>query len=137
MTHAASLAASYVASLTLFLIVDIIWIRRVMGPMFERHVGTLLLAKPRLGAAAGFYLFYVAGTLYLAVIPALETGDLWIAAVNGAVVGLLAYGTYEATNFATLKGWDHRLLSVDVAWGTLLTAVMALTGFVVYEAANG
>lgn len=137
MPDAAILAASYIASLAVFLAVDSVWIQRVMGPMFRRRVGALMLAKPRLGAAAAFYLLYVAGTIYLAVVPALDSGDLWMATLNGAIIGLLAYGTYEATNLATLKGWDYQMLSIDVAWGAFLTAVTATTGFIVYQALAG
>ena len=36
-----------------------------------------------------------------------------------------AYVTYDATNLAVLKGYDGLVAVVDVAWGTLLSAVVA------------
>jgi uncharacterized membrane protein len=42
---------------------------------------------------------------------------------------LLAYGTYEATNMATLRGWSWQMVVVDTGWGMLLTAVAATVGF--------
>ena len=119
----------YVAALIVFLSVDVVWIKSVMQPIFERNVGAILLDEPRFGAAAGFYALYVAGIFYFAVAPAV-TSETWrIAALNGAILGFLAYGTYEATNLATLKGWSVEMLTVDVAWGTSLTALTAIVGF--------
>jgi len=126
-------AASYCAALVFFLAVDVVWITAVMRPIFERNVGALLLETPRLGAAAGFYALYVAGVLYFAVAPAVS-GESWrVAALNGAIIGFLAYGTYEATNLATLKGWSYEMLTVDVAWGTALTALTAVVGLFAYR----
>jgi uncharacterized membrane protein len=56
-----------------------------------------------------------------------------VAALNGAIIGFLAYGTYEATNLATLKGWSYEMLVVDVAWGMTLTAMTAVVGFLAYR----
>jgi uncharacterized membrane protein len=122
-------AASYFAALVFFLAVDIAWITTVMRPIFERNVGALLLETPRMGAAAGFYALYVAGLLYFAVAPAVSAETWRVAALNGAIIGFLAYGTYEATNLATLKGWSYEMLVVDVAWGMTLTAMTAVVGF--------
>ncbi len=129
--------ASYIAALIFFLAVDVVWITTVMRPIFERNVGALLLETPRMSAAAGFYALYVAGILYFAVAPAVN-GETWrVAALNGAIIGFLAYGTYEATNLATLKGWSYEMLVVDVAWGMTLTALTAVVGFLAYRWMGG
>ncbi len=125
--------ASYVSALLVFFLIDIVWITSVMQPIFQRQVGSFLLERPRKGAAALFYALYVAGIIYFAVVPAYESGAWWIAAVNGALIGFLSYGTYEVTNLATLKGWNYRMLAVDVAWGMLLTAVTALVAYAVID----
>jgi uncharacterized membrane protein len=132
-----SYALSYAVALTVFLGIDIVWIRNVMQPVFERNLGPFLLDTPRLGAAAAFYALYIAGVIYFAVSPAAAGGSWRIAAVNGALVGFLAYGTYEATNFATLKGWTHEMALVDVLWGTALTSVAAVAGFAAYAWMEG
>ncbi len=129
----APLAAGYAAALTTFLIIDAIWISAVMRPVFERNVGDFLLDSPRLGAAAVFYAFYVAGILYFAVAPAVSEGTMRMALVNGALLGALAYGTYEATNFATLKGWTWSMVAIDVTWGAALSALASAVGFYAYR----
>jgi len=126
-------ALSYVAALLVFLSIDIIWIRSVMRPLFERNLGEILLETPRLGAAGAFYALYVAGIMYLAIAPAIAAGSWRTAALNGAIIGFLAYGTYEATNLATLKGWTYEMLSIDLAWGVFLTAVTAVAGYTAFR----
>ena len=79
--------------------------------------------------ALGFYVFYVAGVLYFAVLPGLAEQSLGKAAFNGALLGFLAYGTYEATNMATLRGWSWQMVAADVAWGAVLTATVAGIGW--------
>ena len=56
------------------------------------------------------------------------------AALNGAVLGFVAYATYDLTNQATLNVWSTHLTLIDLAWGTTLTMVSALGG---YFAARG
>jgi uncharacterized membrane protein len=130
-------AASYIAALVFFLAIDIIWIKTVMRPTFERNVGALLLETPRMSAAAGFHALYVAGIIYFAVAPAVSAETWRVAALNGAMIGFLAYGTYEATNLATLKGWSYEMLVVDVAWGMTLTTLTAVVGFLAYHWVGG
>ena len=94
-------------------------------------MGDLLRTEMQLGVAAGFYLFYVAGVLYFAVMPGLKAESLGLSALNGAILWFLAYGTYEATNMATLRGWSWAMVATDVTWGTFLTMLTAVIGYVV------
>jgi uncharacterized membrane protein len=59
----------------------------------------------------------------------LKAGDWTTAALNGAVLGLVAYGTYDLTNQATLVKWSTTITILDLCWGTLLTALSATAGF--------
>lgn len=122
---------AYVVTLVVFLGLDALWLPRVMKPLFERHIGSMLLDSPRLGVAGGFYALYCAGLVYFAVMPAAESGGAVPAFLDGAFLGLLAYGTYEMTNLATLKGWHWRMAAVDIAWGTGLSGLAALAGYAV------
>ena len=110
------------------------WLKAVMKPLFDRHIGDMMAEELRLGVAAGFYLFYVAGILYFASVPALQQSSWQLAALNGAIIGFLAYGTYEATSFAIMRSWTWSMLITDVAWGTFLTALSALSGFLAARA---
>ena len=125
-------AVSYIASLVLFLLIDLIWIKSVMRPIFERHVGTIMLEQPRMGAALAFFVLYLAGLTIFAVVPAVDDGTWQTAALYGGLLGVIAYGTYETTNFSTLKGWTMQMLVIDIVWGAFLSSCVAVVGFFVF-----
>jgi len=124
----------YAVTAIVFLAADAVMLRLVMKPLFERHIGDWLLDSPRIGPAAVFYLFYVAGLLWLVSWPALRAGSSGQALINGAILGALAYGTYEFSNYATLSRWTASQVAVDLAWGTVLTAGSAWIGVAVTRA---
>lgn len=121
-------ALLYVVTAVVFLGVDTIGIRYLIRPVFERHVGHLLADPLRLGPAALFYLAYVAGILWFVSIPALKTGAPMQALLGGMILGLMCYGTYEMTNYATLADWSWRQVVIDGLWGTALTGFAAWAG---------
>lgn len=126
----------YLVTAGVFLILDAIMLSTVMKPLFESHIGDLMADQLRLGPAALFYLVYVAGVLWFVSLPALRADAPLTALLTGAALGALAYGTYEFTNLATLRGWSWRMVVVDVTWGAALTGVSAWAGVIVARAAG-
>ena len=122
---------AYIATAVVFLGLDVLWLTQLALGMYRRELGGLLLDKPNLAVAAVFYLVFVAGIVLLAIFPALNGGSWVNALLMGAVLGLVAYGTYDITNLSTLKGWSTSLALIDLAWGTALTAVSATAGYLV------
>ncbi|HSF63709.1 MAG TPA: DUF2177 family protein [Paracoccaceae bacterium] len=116
----------YVSTALVFLVLDAIMLTLVMKPLFARHIGPMLAEPVRLAPAAVFYLAYVAGLVWLVSLPALRTGAPVL--LPAAIIGAMAYGTYEFTNYATLKGWHPAMVAVDLTWGTCLTALSAWAG---------
>ena len=108
--------------------------RLLIRPVFERHVGDLLVDGFRLVPALVFYLFYVAGLIWFVSLPALRAEAPAQAALGGAFLGALAYGTYEFTNLATLKGWSWSMLLTDLSWGIFLTGFAAWAGLMITRA---
>jgi len=127
------LVTLYVSTAVIFLGLDALMMRFGMRPLFERHVADLL-GDLRLAPAAAFYLAYVAGVLYFASLPALAANAPAKALLNGALIGAMAYGTYEFTNLATLRGWSPAMVAADVTWGTVLTAFSAWAGVMITRA---
>lgn len=118
----------YVSTALIFFALDALMLRFAIKPLFEAHIGSLMLDQPRMLPALGFYLAYVAAVVYLVSFAALRHGDPLQALVGGAVLGFAAYGTYEFTSFAIMRDWNFRMVLVDVAWGTVLTAISASLG---------
>lgn len=119
------IAILYASACGIFLILDALMLTYVMRPLFERHLGDLMLAELRLLPAAIFYLGYIAGLTYLVSWPALRVGGPGAALLPAAIIGAMAYGTYEFTSYTIMKVWHPALVVVDVAWGTVVTALVA------------
>lgn len=129
-----TLAVLYVSTLVVFLALDALMLSQFVGPYFERHVGVLLLENPRWIYAGVFYIFYIGGILWFASWPAMAEGGWRSAALNGALIGLLAFGCYESVNMATLKDWTWKVMIPDMAWGTAVTATSAAAGLAITQA---
>jgi len=117
---------TYLCAVLAFVVIDGLWLGLVARSFYADALGDLLRKSPLLAPAAAFYLCYVAGLVFLAVRP--QEADVTLASVAcyGAVVGFLAYGTYDMTNWSTLKDWPVLLSVVDVIWGTILSASVAV-----------
>jgi uncharacterized membrane protein len=122
----------YASTAVVFLILDAIMLTLHMRPLFQRFLGDQLLADIRLVPAALFYLAYIAGLIYLVSYPALKTGAPII--IPAAIIGAMAYGTYEFTSYAIMKSWSPIMVIADVTWGTILTAFSAWAGVVLTRA---
>jgi uncharacterized membrane protein len=119
--------ATLAAAIVMFPL-DFLWLR-TMRPFYESQMGSIMLLEPRVAAAVAFYLIYAVGIAFFAILPNLGSGTIWRAAGYGAALGLMAYGTYDATNYATLKDFPLSIMIVDWTWGTVLTAVVAAAGW--------
>ena len=58
---------------------------------------------------------------------------IFVAIFSGAFLGLLAFGTYEITNFVILKDWKIELVIIDTLWGIVITGSMSYVGYKVYN----
>lgn len=120
---------AYFITLVAFLVMDALWLGLIARQFYAAQLGALMRDNINFVAAGGFYLAYVVGIVFFAVAPALAEDSWKVAALRGALFGLLAYGTYDMTNLATLKNWPLTMSLVDMAWGTLLTASSATIGY--------
>ena len=128
------LTTLYLSTAIVFLILDGIMLTLWMKPLFTRHIGALMVDPIRYAPAGLFYAAYVAGLLYLVSWPALKTGaPIWVPA---AIIGAMAYGTYEFTSYAIMRDWHWQMVASDVIWGTVLTAISAWAGVTITRAVS-
>jgi len=123
------LAAGWAAAAIFLLIVDAIWLGVVARDFYFSRIGGLMREDIWLGVASLFYIFYSLCVVLLVSMPAARGEGLTQALIFGAVLGLCAYGTYDITNLATIKGWPVSVVVVDMAWGAFITALTAAVGF--------
>ena len=122
----------YVITTVIFLGLDAVMLKLHMQPLFQRFLGDQILTDIRIVPAGLFYLAYTAGLIYLVSYPALKTGSAII--IPAAIIGAMAYGTYEFTSYAIMKSWSPILVANDLAWGTVLTAFSAWAGVAITRA---
>ncbi len=120
---------AFAATLVSFLAIDLVWITKVVRPLYEREVPGLLRDTPRLGGALLFYVAYVAGIVLFAVRPGMAQQSVGTTLAYGAAFGALAYATFTVTNYAVLNQWTLTLVVTDIAWGAVLTGVAGACGF--------
>jgi len=120
---------AYAIALTTFLALDLLWLGVVARGFYASQLGGLMRDNINYAVAGGFYLAYVAGVVFFATAPALAEGSWQKAALNGFLLGLLAYGTYDMTNIATIRNWPVAMSLVDMGWGGLVTSLVALSSF--------
>lgn len=120
---------AYLATAMAFIVIDVIWLTMIARGFYRDMIGPLLKDDPNLVAAAIFYVSFVGAIVWFAVLPALEQNSLRTAALNGLILGLICYATYDLTNLATLKGFPVKMAVVDIIWGGVLTTGSATLGF--------
>ncbi|WP_369796671.1 DUF2177 family protein [Brevundimonas sp. Leaf363] len=120
---------AYVATGLAFAVIDAVWLTTMTNKLYKPVLGPIMLAKPNMVAAVAFYLIMIGGIVFFAVAPALREGGWTRALLNGAVLGLVAYATYDLTNQATLAVWQTKLTILDLCWGTFVTGTAATVGY--------
>jgi uncharacterized membrane protein len=116
----------FILTLAAYAACDLAWLNLFAKNFVQRSVGHFLAPKPDLGAAAVFYVIFTVGVLYFCVWPAATQRQ---ALLNGALFGLVTYGTYELVNKALLDRWPLPLVLVDMAWGVAVGAVVSWVSF--------
>ncbi len=117
----------YGAALLVMGVLDAVWLGFVARDFYRNEAGEMLAEEVRKLPAALFYCAYPAGLVTLALQP--EPAGPASAAWRSALVGLVAYGTYDLTNLATLRHWSYTLTLADVAWGAFASAVAGTAAY--------
>lgn len=124
-----------VASVFLGLL-DFLWLGFISKDLYSRELGDILLTNPNFAAAILFYVIYVIGIVFLVVSPAIDKHNFYAAIGYGALLGLVAYSTYDLTNLATMKGFPTIIAVIDILWGTFITTVTAGAAFIAVNKNN-
>jgi uncharacterized membrane protein len=125
---------AFVATLIAFGAVDFVWLAFLAKDLYRNGIGHLMADSPNWIAAALFYLLFIAGLLYFAVLPGLAADDWMKTLVPAALFGFFCYATYDLTNWATLRDWPASIVAADLAWGTFVSAAGASAGFFITRA---
>ena len=131
--RAVPLLGAGVAAAVTMLALDMTWLGPVAHSLYDT-IGDLKAPQPNLLAVVLFYAFYLVAVIVHAVLPSLSIGQ---SARRGAGLGLVAYGTFDLTCWAVLRGWPAFLVPIDMGWGVVLTSTVAAVGSAVYLRISG
>jgi len=125
----ALLLKAYLLTTVVFFAIDILWLGVIAKNLYNKHLRKLLAPKVNWVAAIVFYLLFIVGIFYFAIVPSVEEASLEQAILKGALFGFFTYATYDLTNLATLRGWPIKIVFIDIIWGSILTAAVSTSGF--------
>jgi uncharacterized membrane protein len=120
---------AYASTAASMLALDAVWLSTMAERLYRPELGDLLAEDFRAAPAMAFYVLYIFGVTRFAALPALRDGGWRKALLDGALLGLVAYGTYDLTNEATLRRWPFVVTAFDLLWGAFLTGVSAVAGY--------
>ena len=128
-----SIIFSYLLTFLFFLIVDMLWLGVIAKNIYQKYLGGFLTDNVNWTAAVVFYFIFVVGISIFVIYPSVNNGSVYQAILMGALFGFFTYATYDLTNLATLKGWPLPIVFIDIIWGSVLSAVVSLSGFYIVK----
>ena len=118
---------TFFIALAFFCIIDVFWIYFVATPMYKQEVASLMELK--IAPAIMFYIIFLLGLIFFVINPNLSNKLLNVFMI-GAFYGLVTYGTYYLTIYATMNIFSLKLVVADILWGMILSgSVATLTVF--------
>ena len=128
-----SVIISYLITFMVFLMIDMLWLGVIAKNIYKKYLGSFLTDSVNWKAAFIFYFIYVIGISIFAIYPSVNKGSVYNAILLGALFGFFTYATYDLTNLATLKGWPLPIVIIDIIWGSVLSAIVSLSGFYIVK----
>ena len=120
---------TFFIALLFFFIIDVFWIYFVATPMYKQEVGALMELK--VPPALIFYVIFLLGLIFFVINPN-QNNTLINVFLIGAFFGLVTYGTYDLTVYASMNNFSLKLVIADILWGMFLSgSVAALTVFTI------
>lgn len=113
----------YLIAAAVFTVMDLLWLGVVGRGLYTEYLGQHMRPATDWTAAILFYLIFLAGIVYFVVQPGTSLTGTQVL-LRGAFFGMVAYSTYELTNRAVLQDWPWPIVFIDIAWGTVLCAIV-------------
>ncbi len=107
----------------IFLSIDFTWLGLIAKNFYDQQFQAFQRKDINWPAAILTYILLILGISFLALPQA--DGNKVPALFYGGLFGLISYGVYDLTNYATLANWPIKLVIVDMIWGAFLCGVTA------------
>ena len=113
---------TFAIALIFFCIIDFSWINYVAMPLYKQELSGLMELKVM--PAVLFYVIFLMGLIFFVIKPK-QGSSLFNVFMVGALYGLVTYGTYDLTVYATLNIFSLKIVITDILWGMVLSGVVA------------
>ncbi len=121
----------YLITLLVITLSDFTWFK-LSSSFYQKEIGFLFGSKINYLPVALFYLIYAFGILFFIINPQIKADSSYITVfLIGAFFGLIAYGTYDFTNNATINNWPVIVTIVDILWGMIVTGFASLFVYII------
>jgi uncharacterized membrane protein len=115
-------------------ILDAVWLGVISKPFYAKQLAGIMSSQVTWWPVVAFYVLYAIAVAFFVVAPALA-GALpwWQVLLRGAFLGLVAYGTYDLTNQATIASWPAVVTAADMAWGAFITGATSTIAYLILK----
>lgn len=126
--------ATFIALGITYIFLDLLFITLIAKKFFWEKLTQHLSKRTQIGPILIFYFIYSIGIYYLALAPGLSSNDVGLVLFNGALLGLVAYGTFELISYALFKDWPLNFVIIDICWGMFATLIASGIGYLTAQA---
>ena len=112
----------------IFLALDFMWFQISVPLLYKPLFENIQKSPLELNIYPGLYAwFLLALSIYYFVLPLSD--NIYQAGLNGGIMGLVIYGVYNGTNYATFKDWTFKALFFDNLWGIIVSSLTSMISY--------
>lgn len=119
----------YLIALPILLAIDALWLGIISKSFYQQQIGFLMKSNINWIAAGLLYMVLTLGLVVFVVMPAVQNNSWHQALAFGLLFGIISYAVYDLTNLATIKDWPLIVTIVDMMWGGVLCALVAVASY--------
>lgn len=120
---------AYIAAMGTLAILDTAYFMLGGLTRYQRNLGDLLQDPIRLAPAIPLYLISIAGYVYFAIRPAIESNSAALSVLNCMFLGFLYFSFYELTNLSTIRDWPVLFSLSEIVWGVFASSIIGAVSF--------
>ena len=107
---------------------DFVWLSyfsKIIGPMIA-NIQNSPLKLNYIGAILAYIIMIIG---YYFLVYENEVPNYF----KAGILGLVMFGVYDFTNYATFNKWDIKILSMDISWGIVLSLLTVFITDKIYK----